>query len=504
MLGLPRLLIVYAIAVPLALVLGMLLATPDIMSLMMIGSVLFVLSLPILIKWHHLILIIFWNAAFNVFFLPGQPHFWLGLAVLSFGFSWLNGILGRKSFLRVPELTKPVLFLAAVVALTALYRRGVGIRALGGSLYGGRNYVYVAAAIIGYFALTAEQIPVRQAGKVAAAYFLSGITFVLSNVVFALGPSFYFLFFLLPAEYAVSQAMAQTSADPHTAERLSGLAPAALAVICYIFLRWGVRGIFTVTRPWRFVLFSVAVIVGSYGGYRSLLIMFVLLFFCQFFFEGLLRTRYLLVVSFLLAVALVGIVFFADRLPMQLQRSLSIWPGLKVDPSVRADAIGSTEWRLDMWKALLPDIPKYLVMGKGYAIDPTDLFLAQDAAYRGLDSSYAIAKVAGDYHNGPLSVIVPFGLWGAIGFVWLLWAGTKVLYLNYRYGNPALRQVNTFLLTYFVAKAILFILVFGAFNAELCVFTGLLGLGVSLNGGVARQAVPARPRPALALAVQPA
>jgi hypothetical protein len=247
----------------------------------------------------------------------------------------------------------------------------------------------------------------------------------------------------------------------------------------------------------------VAVVAGSYGGFRSLLVMIVLLFLCQFVFEGLLRTRYFVFLGVLAAAVAVVITFTADQLPMQLQRAVSILQ-VKVDPAVRADVIGSTQWRLDMWRTLLPEIPQYLWMGKGYAINPTDLFLAQDAAYRGLDSSYAVARVAGDYHSGPLSVILPLGVWGVIGFLWLLWSGTRALYLNYRYGNPALRPVNTFLLAFFVTRALIFLVIFGGFNAELCVFTGVLGLSVSLNGGIARKPVPARPRTALAFAAQPA
>jgi hypothetical protein len=30
---------------------------------------------------------------------------------------------------------------------------------------------------------------------------------------------------------------------------------------------------------------------------------------------------------------------------------------------------------------------------------------------------------AGDYHNGPLSILIPFGLFGMIAFLWLLGAG---------------------------------------------------------------------------------
>jgi len=118
MFGLPRVLFVYAVAIPLALVLGYAISTSlsspeEERNLLMVGLLLFVLALPIFIQWHHIMLIFFWNAAFNFPFLPAQPHFWLLLAVLSFGISWLNGLLGGGKFLRAPELARPLIFLGS-------------------------------------------------------------------------------------------------------------------------------------------------------------------------------------------------------------------------------------------------------------------------------------------------------------------------------------------------------------------------------------------------------
>ena len=73
----------YAVAIPLALFLGYLVATPDSSSYAVVGMVLFFLMLPLMLRSHHMMLIFFWNAAFEAFFLPGQPHFWLFMAALS-------------------------------------------------------------------------------------------------------------------------------------------------------------------------------------------------------------------------------------------------------------------------------------------------------------------------------------------------------------------------------------------------------------------------------------
>ena len=136
-----------------------------------------------------------------------------------------------------------------------------------------------------------------------------------------------------------------------------------------------------------------------------------------------------------------------------------------------------------MWRFLVPQIPKYLLLGKGYRIDPDELYFATLSG-GDEDVGSMASLVAGDYHSGPLSTIIPLGLWGVVGFFWLLGAGIKVLYRNYRHGDPALHGVNTFLLALFLMHGVLFFTVFGAFDTQLYLFTGVLGLSVSINGGV--------------------
>ena len=485
--GLPRILIVYAVAIPLALVLGYAvsngLSTPGGgENFLMVGLVLFVLALPVFLKWHHGLLIFFWNAAFMFPFLPAQPQVWLPLAALSFGISWLGGLLGGGRFLRVPELTRPLIFLAIVVFVTGCIRGGIGARVFGSASYGGKSYFYILGAILGYFALTAMRVPPTKAKRAAEIYFASGTTFVLSNLAFMLGPSFYFLFFLLPSQFAGGQIAVEYGMTAGAVERFNGVPVACTALVCYLLMRWGIRGIFSYTHPWRVLLFVTTILLSLLGGFRSAEILIGLILLCQFCAEGLWRTRFLPVMLGFGLLGGVAVMGFSDRMPLEAQRAVSFLP-VKVDPEVRADAQGSLEWRLQMWGVLVPQIPKYLLVGKGYRIDPEELYFAmlgggtQDIAAEG-------SMVAGDYHSGPLSTIIPLGLWGAIGFLWLLAAGVRVLYRNYRYGAPALRQINTFFLAFFIAQGIFFFGIFGAFNTQLYMFTGLLGMSVSLNGGV--------------------
>src|SRR5207245_3464721 len=131
--------------------------------------------------------------------------------------------------------------------------------------------------------------------------------------------------------------------------------------------------------------------------------------------------------------------------------------------------------------------PKYLILGKGYAFSSSELGLIQTAT-AGTSETESV-ELVGDYHNGPLSVIIPFGIFGVIGFIWFIVSGMRVLHRNYRFGNPEFHQLNRFLFAYYIAKVVYFCVIFGAFTNDIFAFTGLLGLGVSLNRGVAKPVV---------------
>jgi O-antigen ligase len=220
--------------------------------------------------------------------------------------------------------------------------------------------------------------------------------------------------------------------------------------------------------------------------------------------EGLHRTRLLIV---LLVAGLLGSVLlipFANKLPLSMQRTLAILP-LDLHPAVRLDAAGSTEWRIQMWRVLWPEIPKYCWVGKGFTASATDYYLANQSVMRGLSQDFEGALIAGDYHNGPLSLIIPFGIWGALAFLFLIGAGLRVLWNNYRHGDPTLRKVNTFLLASFIAKTIMFLAVYGAISMDFVAFAGLLAMSIALNGGEckARQQTDPGPEPQPASAPMP-
>ena len=99
------------------------------------------------------------------------------------------------------------------------------------------------------------------------------------------------------------------------------------------------------------------------------------------------------------------------------------------------------------------------------------------------------------YHSGFLSTIVAFGMFGFLAFIAFCLAGFRALYRNYRYGDLELKTANTFLLALFTARFISYFAVYGQFEWDLAAFTGMVGLGISLNRGVASP----RQRPSIEL-----
>lgn len=489
--------VIFGFCVPLAVLVGYFLAQPlESTSMAVIVFILTALLLPLLVRWYHPLLILTWNAALTPFFLPGRPYVWMLVAGLGFIVALVNrSVDPDKRFLPGGGVAAALLFLVCVMAMTAACTGGIGVRAFGSQTYGGKKYFYLLAAILGYFVLTSQRIPLHRANMLVGLFFLTSLTTLVSNLAYMGGAKLYFLFELFPPEYVLGQE-AGTAAPFGGVSRITGSMWAAVGFLGFLLARHGLRGLFDVKRPWRAVLLFGAFGLGLLSGYRSFVIMVGLIYAAAFFLEGLHRTRWVLLLVAASLLAGVGLAVFTNKLPLSAQRALSFLP-VEVNPVVKNDAQGSTEWRLEMWRAVLPDVSRYLFRGKGYAVNPSDFYLGLESSARGFGGRADNAMLFADYHNGPLSILIPFGIWGMIGFLWFVIAAGRVLYLNYRYGDPSLHRINSALLAFFIGRCIFFLVFFGSFDSDMFVFTGLAGLSVSVNGGV-RRASEVQPQPLLA------
>jgi hypothetical protein len=484
-------LIIYAVCIPLAVFLGYLLTNPldwgTLITFVLIASI---LAAPFILRFHYPLMLFFFNLGAIVFFLPGHPQTWLVGIALSFSISMTHRILNKNvQPVRVPEVSRPLIAMFVVVLLTAQMTGGIGFRLLGSETYGGKRYFFLIFSIIGYFALAAQRIPVKKAALYAGLFYLGGVTCVMGDLFSVISPGFRYVFLFFPV-YSINGAPLELGVT-----RLAGLSASCVAVFSYMLARFGVRGIFLAGRPWRTVLFVGITLFGTYGGFRSYLLNCAIIFTMIFFLEGLHRTKLFPALGLVAALALALTIPFVGNLPLNLQRSLAFLP-VSIDPEARRSAEMSSEWRLKMWQAVLPQVPQYLLLGKGLAMTPEDVLSGMDdESRRSGEDQWATAARAGDYHNGPLSVVIPFGIWGAIAFGWFALSGLRVLLNNYRYGDPYLRTYNALILADYSTRLVMFLFVVGSFYSDITQFAGWIGFSVALNGGMARPATAPSPTP---------
>jgi len=479
-----RSLIIYAICVPVAIIVGYWAVSaaysPTRSSLVLMGGVALALTTPIFLRWHHPLLVFCWNLPASIFFLQGNPSVAFAMIGISLGISLLQRATNRNMrFIHAPQITLPLCVLIGVALVTAHFTGGIGLHSLGSDTMGGKRVVYLVAGLLGYFALVARRIPSEKAHWYIALFFLPACIGVVGDFVNVIPGWASYIYYVFPMNgYA-------------RLGRLAGTGTACTAIFTFMLVRYGIREIFFGGKLWRMAVLILAFCGIFFGGFRSAVALAALVFTVQFFIEKLHRTKLLPLFLFFGIFGATLCLPFANKLPAPVQRALA-WLPVKIDPLIKADAQGSLDWRMDMWKALLPQVPQHLWLGKGYAITQEDWeVMSGSMGFRITNAAEQGLALAGDYHSGPLSVILPLGIWGCIAVIWLFIAGGWALHRNYRYGDDRLKTINIGLLTLFITHIISFLFIFGDLAGDTVVFAGYLGLSISLNGGICRKTAPA-------------
>jgi hypothetical protein len=486
-----RMLVIYSICVPLAALVGWL-ATDSLTfgSLGFFGIVAALICSPMIIRWHYQILIMGFGLPVYCFFLKGNPPLWQVTTLLSLGLAVVDRALNsEKRFMSVPLMTWPLLFTAAMAYATSQMTGGIGLQTLGGSTGGGKKYLAIFIGIGSYFALTSRFIPKEQRRKLITLYCLAGLPCFLGDIAPMLPAPLNYIGLLIPS------ANASVAAESGSI-RLGALMGTANVIMNYFLIRYGLRGVLNLNHPFRLLLFIVMFFMMLLGGFRSALIAMGTVLALLFIFEKLYRTQLVLLVFFGVMLGATLAVTFADKLPKSMQRSMSFLPFVKVDESVMADADGSKKWREDMWADLWPKVPGYLLLGKGYSLTQQDYESMGHGTFAGandaMDKSQTGLAVSGDYHNGPLSTLIPFGIWGGISYVWLSVAAMLVLYRNYRHSEPEMQTFNNFLLAFGIQSFTGYYLIIGSYSDTVGSWAKVAGLSIALNGGVLGAAMKTR------------
>ena len=107
-----RTILILGLSVFLAIFLGYIVASPlDMACLAVYGMIFFVLSVPILLRWHHPLMVFSWQMNAVVFLLPGRPPLWMAMIGISTLFSIAHFALNRQEkYLTVASIVRPLIF----------------------------------------------------------------------------------------------------------------------------------------------------------------------------------------------------------------------------------------------------------------------------------------------------------------------------------------------------------------------------------------------------------
>jgi hypothetical protein len=485
-----RMLIAYAIIIPVAVVVGYLLTNPlDYGTLGFLCLILALVVSPIFIKWHYPIMVFGLACPMTCFFLIGQPPLSQVVVLMSLGIAIVERTLNSdRRFISAPLVTWPLLFICAMTLLTAKLTGGIHLHTLGGGnedyAGGGRKYIALLVGVAIYFALTSRVIPRDKWKFYLMLYLLPTFLGVISDLYFYLPSPLNYINLLFPPSSNVEPG------ESFEMIRFRATAFAASAVPVYLLARYGLRGVFMEGKLWRPALFLVFFAVSLLGGFRNVFGYLGLIMVLMFFLEGLHRTRLMPALLLLGVVGSLVLAVFSDKLPYTIQRSMCFLP-LKWRTDVVLDAESSSEWRYRIWRDTWPKVPNHLLLGKGYTLSQEDYQGIGQGTFANFSASHIDASdeslaLSMDYHSGPLSTLMPFGIWGGIGMLWLMVAVLVVVYRNYRYGDAELHTFNTYMLAQVISSIIFFLFIFGAFQNDVGGFAKFAGFSLAMNWGMAK------------------
>lgn len=243
--------------------------------------------------------------------------------------------------------------------------------------------------------------------------------FVIANIVAGLLPAFvqiafvlsggrfYILAYFIQANLVyVAQSVFSTIHE--SVSRLSSLKEMSISLITMAL-------VFKFNRMdsvLRFVLIGLAFIAVMLSGFRSTLLTVMILVGVWFFMRGSVRERVIMIGGGAIC-AVLGwfmLFLFIDKLPQSMMRAVSWVPGLDVPYMVANDARGTLEWRWEIWRYMLDDIPNYFFIGKGFCFPP-DYLITSDIWEGSKPHAHFLIH---NYHSGPLGLLLDLGLPGLI------------------------------------------------------------------------------------------
>ncbi|MDF3129309.1 O-antigen ligase family protein [Kiritimatiellaeota bacterium B1221] len=364
-------------------------------------------------------------------------------------------------------LQKLVLLFLGILVLTMAIR-GTGFRVLGDENWGG--FRYVPLFLNGLFLLNSSFITLSSKQLRHATYWMLALAFIPSISEFlaiaSRGVITFQYYFIQLTNATVSAFYANQAGD--SLVRLQSASSAAVAILYVALIKKNRTG---AAKLLCLALILLSFILRALTGHRLTFVGGLLLIFLYLFVFAYQKRKKLLFFTLISIFGFSGVSFayiLGPSLPSSAQRMISFLPGVKIDPVVAMDASYSTEWRLNMWKDAMAEIPSHLLVGKGYTYPPGAVEVVDPLRY--IEMPYYWAIVTSNYHNGPLELLICTGIPGLFFGLLALWYSVYLSIKRQRSGeweDLFLKRIHFVFTLDIIVRGIIFCSLFGSVTSDI-------------------------------------
>ncbi|MBA3544342.1 MAG: hypothetical protein H0T83_07880 [Chthoniobacterales bacterium] len=326
----------------------------------------------------------------------------------------LEDVVMRRTF--KPEIARIDILLIAgfmgVLIVHGLHDR-FGMRFLGSSVWGGRNYVNVFIGLAAF--IIVQSIPMKMKIWNKLPYLVLGvISFDLAVAIFTtvFPGSIYFIYPFYSAVANASVQEAITGAVEITG-RIGAFGNFGFILILIVLASVSLRRLFHPSKLFRLAAAGLGGVAVLYSGFRTAVLNAVI----GIILAGIRDLKFgVLLLLPMLGVFLLGISMVNEitPLPKQIQRGLAFLPGTW-DKEMALDAAASDDFRWRVWTLWTQQFfPRHPVIGRGFGFKSewvqrdTDLGRATD---------YQQMVETGNIHNGFLATLDAVGILGTVFFI---------------------------------------------------------------------------------------
>lgn len=336
-----------------------------------------------------------------------------------------------------------------IIVVTIFYR-GIGLGILNKTQSGGSFYFNLISCFLFWKCCTVVNIDARKVIRVIilmmAIAFLSTVIYLLIDLKMISNPPF----FLITREVSAYSSFGVA--------RIFSMSNFALYGFLMFLTIYAVRLKGKIGYLCISIILVLFFIIGTYSGHRiigvQLLLMGIIYFLIDKNFKKGKKTFLVGGGGLIGIILLYLIVNHIQSLPLVMQRSLSFLPGIE-----NKDALGTSEWRIFVWMlALKHELPQYWLMGRGFSIGAEfnpNIFGVSNHFLSSLDSF--------NYHNGPITAAICFGIPGLILFSLIIVMSFIRFqsYLNKIWSSFQLYNIFKVVYMWYISTIILFFVVYG-------------------------------------------